>query len=165
MKAAASRNGLRAPQVIYTRVYNAVQLLTWPFNPPTAAAKPLDTCRPCSALVLLVFSHVIVNLLTLYAYYLSEWKLRRLFLRSRPGLPAQQVARVCDTRLARLLIDAEYGVAESLLAHAAVVVHLAWLSWAASHVLVLHVFPWVVPGRVMVRLCPDAPGPCSACPW
>lgn len=159
-----------AVQQVYTLAHTTIQLLTWPFSMPSSPPAPLENCKPCTALILITACHLIVDAAVLYAYYMTEWKLRRRFLQGlrRHEMPSEAVAKACDSRLARLLVDGYYGSTEAVIVHCLVLALLVWASWAAAHVLVLHVLPWVLPAHLMQDLCPLAPTPCQGlgiCPW
>jgi hypothetical protein len=159
-----------AVQQVYTLAHTTIQLLTWPFSMPSSLPVPLENCKPCTALILITACHLIVDVVVLYAYYMTEWKLRRRFLQGlrRHEMPTEAVAQACDSRLARLLVDGYYGITEAVIVHCLVLALLVWASWTLAHVLVLHLLPWVLPVRLMQYLCPLAPTSCqglAVCPW
>jgi hypothetical protein len=68
-------------------------------------------------------------------------------------LVPEQVQRVCDTPLARLLLDGQHGHVEAVLCHTALVVLQVSISWGLAHVLALRVMPALLPASHMDLLC------------
>jgi hypothetical protein len=152
---------------LYAHTSVLLQLMAWPFSPPgTAPARP-TTCTPCAGLIMLLWVHLAFLLVCTYGYYMWDWKLRRRFLRNTQHelLVPEQVERLCDTPLARLLLDGHYGRAEAVMCHAALVVLQIWLSWGLAHLLALRVMPALLAPSHMELLCPLAPRTCTTCPW
>jgi hypothetical protein len=97
-----------AVQELYSFTSTSLSLITWPFRTPGTVPLAPTTCTPCSALNMLLWVHLaLLQLVCAYGYSIWEWKHRRLFLRSTQHelLVPEQVESVCDTPLARLLLD------------------------------------------------------------
>jgi hypothetical protein len=126
---------------------------------PAMEGSSWSSCRPCATLVLLVATHLFVGTLILYSYYLTDWRMRLLFLRTfeHPLLTPEAVHSAGNTLGTVLLVDCSAGRHLALLAHSAAVVSMVLASWSVANCVVLDVLPLLLPAVKLEQLCPLAP--------
>jgi hypothetical protein len=159
LQGTAEQRSFAAAQQLHDGVESSLRLASWALSPTSIAPLAQDGCSAFSGLVVLLLLHLASNALLLYAYYLTDWRHRRRFLRSQhPGEASKQaVEAACDTVAAQVMLDAGLGVRKALFAHLAALTMLCSAAFALAQLVALEVLPKLLPAELYGSICPAAP--------